>query len=263
LAGIRIIADVPVAAGGDPNVRASGDYAVNHAIAWGGVGAGMMRITVSAANPAAISAPIRYKIVIKDDAGLGDPGSRCAFPMTPNFMEQEPRGGVASLNDVIDINFPGGGQPMTSALTPNANDIPEQTSITTVPGTPVMIAGAANSQAAADSYRDRDTFEFATDATTNQLTAILFWEGDNAMPPTPADFDFFLFNKDVADPEIHASTSIADGSFEIMTVAINPSQSYWLWAGPFDTNADGGMPSLPQDYQMILCAATFVPPAID
>ena len=76
-------------------------------------------------------------------------------------------------------------------LTTVTTDSPEATGI--MLGDPARIAGTATDIATQDNYEDRDTFAFATNASTNEATLKLKWAG-------AADLNFFLFEANNIDP---------------------------------------------------------------
>lgn len=186
---------------------------------------GTYELVPFALNSTEIAESVPYRVIIDPD----NPATRCVELTSGGFTE-----GTAD-NDVIA--FPPSGGPM---LTPAATDNPEATGITL--GDPARIAGTATDIANQDNYEDRDTFAFATNASTNEATFMLKWTG-------AADLNFYLFEANKIEPIVPAIGTTA-GS-EIALTSLKPSTNYWLTVG-----AKPGA-GLPASYSATICGAHY------
>jgi hypothetical protein len=187
---------------------------------------GTYELVPFALNSTEITASVPYRVIVDPD----NPATRCVELTSGGFTE-----GTAD-NDVIA--FPASGGPM---LTPAPTDSPEATGI--MLGDPTRIAGTATDIANQDNYEDRDTFAFATNASTNEATLMLKWAG-------AADLNFYLFEADKLDPIVPAITTTA-GSETALT-SLKPSTNYWFVVG-----AKTGSTGLPASYSATICGAHY------
>src|SRR5258706_68851 len=63
---------------------------------------------------------------------------------------------------------------------------PEPTGLTIAPAMPLRISGSSADVTGTDQFLDRDTYQLATDAMTNELSVLLAW-------PAGADLDYVVF----------------------------------------------------------------------
>ena len=148
-------------------------------------------------------------------------------------------------NDMIAVEWVADGIVLTAAA-----DSPELTGLTLDAGSNYRISGvSADLVADADEYRDRDTFLITTGAATTELNIRLNWPDDDD------DMDMILFPVDSVDI-INSGTYIGVANDEQFGVRVNPSTSYWLWVATYDDGAT----SLPVNYDVSICATTFVWP---
>lgn len=198
--------------------------------------AGTYALTAFALNLEAIPATVPYQLEILADTT----DARCAEVTTGGYAEAND-GGNNRGNDVIAL--PSGMPPRLTAAT---TDAPEPSGLVLAPGTPARLTGTAANIAGPDLYEDKDTYLFATDATTNELSVRLAW------PTAGSNLDFFLFEENNPDPIVRA-TQPGTQTPELDTFSVKPSTNYWLLVG-----ARAGT-TVPATYSASLCGATFAP----
>lgn len=142
-------------------------------------------------------------------------------------------------NDVVDVDFSASPQ-FTMSTTAS---VPEPTGLAIAAGEHYLIEGSASDDAHTDEYLDRDTYEFTTDDTTNELAIRLDWDSDGT------DLDYILFEKDIMTPVVTANTT-STTKRELAMFAVKPSTTYWLWIGDFK----GSQPSV---YHATVCGNHF------
>lgn len=199
------------------------------------------------------SADIPYKIKLTPDAA----DTRCAPLTTGGFAEASD--GAGSLgNDMIKWVY---GANAAIAFTAATTDAPESTAIVAAPTMKYRIAGnsanIASPTPATDDYKDRDTFEFTTDAMTNEITI------NFKFPTATTDLDIAIFSKplpgDTEPSFLDISNRAAAGpSGEILTTAVEPNTTYWLWVGGYKEYATG-MASTASAYDATICASKYAP----
>ncbi len=217
---------VDIYGGPNLNMRAGANtFYGDHGVTAVHLSPGTYELLPFAFNSTAITADVDYRMTIESD----NPATRCEELTTGGFTE-----GTAD-NDVVA--FPASGGPMLTA----ANDSPEMTNI--VLGPTGRFAGTATDIAMQDTYEDRDTFAFATNASTNEATLMLKWTG-------AADLNFFLFEANNLEAIVRAIGTTA-GS-ESTVISLKPSTNYWFVVG-----AKAGSTGLPASYSATLCGASF------
>lgn len=191
---------------------------------------------VAAFNPSAIGSAIDYHVSFE----LDTPATRCGkITAAANYTETGDGGG--SGNDMVDYNETADPQ---KRLTTSTTDMPEMTGVTATAGSKSRLTGSSANVNAADSYMDRDTYQFTTGANVNELSIRLNWAA------TTVDFDYLVLAANSANSFAGGlRTSNSEDEFE--TFAVAPSTTYWLWVGSYD-----GSTGLPQTYDASICAAT-------
>lgn len=212
----------------------------------------------------AATSDISYKIKIVPDVI----NTRCAELTTGGFAEASD-GAQNTNNDMIKWNYDDDqAVPPEVGLisfTPATTDAPENTAITTAPGMSYRMTGnSANNPVgdqATDDYKDHDTFEFKTDATTNEITIRL------KFPSPTADIDVAMGPKPVAgdtEPNLmDIANNIGVGPTEmVLTSAVEPNTTYWFWVGGYKvypTSATAVAPATASTYEATMCAKAFAP----
>lgn len=165
-----------------------------------------------------------------------------------------------SRNDVVHVTFPDQGSGLS--LTPNTTDQPDNQAspLTITPGSAgFKIAGEFGiAGERGDEYFERDSYLITTDATTNQLTVRMAWDGGTS------DQDMFIFEElPSGETEVFAvasGTRISNTDNEFQTFVVQPNTNYWLWGGVYQENAaPGGAPTLPAPYDFSIYGDAFVP----
>jgi hypothetical protein len=163
---------------------------------------------------------------------------------TPDFTEAGD-GGTHRDNDMATVVWsPAFAIDPTTATT----DAPESSGITTAAGTDYLITGvSANVTSPGDEYYDRDTYEFTTGATTNEVAIFVSWADTNN-----TDLDVILFPaNDFTEANIvGGGTTIGTTDDEVIRALVQPNTTYWLWVG---TYTDAGV-TLPVNYDVTICA---------
>ncbi|HUS30555.1 MAG TPA: hypothetical protein VMZ53_18725 [Kofleriaceae bacterium] len=214
-----------------------GSWTHDHGALVAHVTAGDWYVTAGAFKASDATAAFPYKIVIETDT----PG-RCAHLTTGGFTEAGD--GTNNVgNDMIE--YDSSADP-TKRLTTGSTDTPEATGVLTAPGMQYRLTGTAANVNASDDYQDRDTYEFMTDAATNELSVRLNWDG------TTRDFDFLAVPQNSVKL-VGAGLDNATTADEFETFAVKPSSTYWIWVGAYDGAA------LPTNYDITVCASTYTP----
>ncbi|HEX4454339.1 MAG TPA: hypothetical protein VH143_25925 [Kofleriaceae bacterium] len=157
----------------------------------------------------ALSGSIGYRVRLS-------PMPACAALTSPTYSEtSDATNGVIAVDYTTDPSFSmiSGNTAETSNISVNAGNF-------------YMIAGSASSTATTDQYLDRDTYEFSTDDTTNELAIRLDWDG------TTSDLDYIVFEANTMTPVV-ASNTTSDMAGELAEFGVMPNASYWLWIGAF------------------------------
>lgn len=196
--------------------------------------AGTYALTAFALHLEAITATVPYQLEVVTDM----PDIRCPELAAGGYAEAND-GGNNRGNDVITL--PDG---MPPRLTASTMDAPEPSGLVLAPDAPSRFTGTAANIAGPDLYEDKDTYLFATDATTNELSVRLTWPGNGT------NLDYFLFEENNPDPVVRA-TRTATQAPELETFSVKPSTSYWLLVG-----ARAGT-TVPAAYTATLCGDAF------
>src|ERR1043165_1260898 len=177
-----------------------------------------------------------YRIQIETDTlGRGAQETQGGFP--------EAGDGTGKGNDMIEYDAEA---TPTKRLTTTTADMPEATGVAAAPGMSYRLTGTAENVDTTDDYMDRDTYEFTTGPTTNELSVRLNWPG------TTRDFDFLVVPQGTVTP-IATGLDNLNMEDEFETFSVKPNTTYWLWIGVYD-----GAP-LPTTYDATLCGATWTP----
>lgn len=220
--------------------QASADFYGDHGVTSVRLPAGTYEFVMAALHTAALSAPVPYEIRIATDA----PDTRCPEVTTGGHVEGGD-GATSDGNDVVRIDYSAA---TVQSLTVLPTDVPEATGIVVTPANNDRLAGSLADIATPDSYEDKDTYQFTTSATTNQLAIRLTW------PSTTADLDYFLFEAGTL-PSIGGARRTALAGPELQTFSVKPNTSYWLLIGAYAGTSTG----LPATYSATLCGAAFTP----
>jgi hypothetical protein len=221
------------------NARAGyGTYVKDHGALVAHVTAGDWYIVLGAFKAATdAAAGHAYRIQIETDT----PG-RCAHVTTGGFSEIAD-GSTNKDNDMIEYDAEAN---PTKRLTTTTADMPEASGVALAPGMQYRLTGTAENVDTPDDYMDRDTYEFTTGPTTNELSVRLNWPG------TTRDFDFLVVPQATVTPVGTGLDNVMmEDEFE--TFSVKPNTTYWLWVGAYDGAA------LPTTYDATLCGATFTP----
>lgn len=187
-----------------------------------------MAISADANNALAgdpISYRVRFATMPACDETSGD----------PSYSENHD---AAGANDTVGVDFTK--DPSFTAMTASA---PELTSIGVDAGHSYSIAGMLDDTVRADQYLDRDTYQFTTSETSNELAVRVTW------PSTASDVDYLIFEADTMKPVV-ASNLSSDTGPELAMFAVKPSTKYWLWIGNFAGSA-------PTSYRATVCGNHF------
>ena len=203
----------------------------------GPVREGRYAVSVTAGLPAP-AAPVVYTVAV-----LEDPDD-CSGSATITYAEAGD-GAASRGNDAVAIEF----SPIAAFTETAASDAPEPTAIVLAPAGVAELAGeSADVASAGDAYRDRDAFEIATDAVTDELEIRLSWPQG-----TGTDLDLFVFEAGLGEELSSGLGSLTGASGqESVTVNVAPGATYWLWVGGFD-----GVGSPPAQYVLRVCARQF------
>ena len=237
------------------NVVNSGLYFGNHAVVAVHLTPDTYTVEVDAFGQAAPASIIPYKVVVTTD----NQATRCVT-ITANADYAEANDGVSNAgNDMVDVSFSQTG--ITETPTAATTDMPEPTGLTLTAGGSKRITGVSGNVAAgSDDYRDRDSFNIAVGAATNQLDIRINWSG------SASDFDAFLFPQiGAADTTVQDVGSIINTNQtgpEYGALAVTPSTNFTLWVGVFNDVAGQGtvVPVLPANYDITVCASNYTAP---
>jgi len=232
---------------------------VGHTAARIGLQPGTYELQTIVLSDNALTADVPYKIRLTTDAI----DTRCA-PLTTGGYAEASDGANSLGNDMIKYNYDTATVMGAIAFTAATTDSPENTAIVAAPTMKYRVTGnsanIASPEPATDDYKDRDTFEFKTDAMTNEITV------NFKFPTATADLDIVLFSKplpgDTEPSFLDISNRLASGpSGEILTTAVEPNTSYWLWVGGYKTYGPTAtaMPSTASAYDATICASKYTP----
>ncbi|CAN5921847.1 hypothetical protein BH11MYX3_BH11MYX3_19350 [soil metagenome] len=226
----------------------SGIFTINHATTTIHLDAGSYELSMRAYGPAAITAPVGYKIRIVADV----PQTRCGHLTTGGFAETLDAATNNLGNDMVAVDDDAAMGVPTRTFT-TATDNPEPTALTIAENMNYRLSGTSAGNAVMGTYRDRDTFELTTGPMTNEIAIRLNWPG------TTSDLDYLLFNKplpgatEVSTQGSARVTGLTEDEFE--TFAVKPNTAYWLWVGGWHEN-----PATAVTYDATICGSTFTVP---
>jgi hypothetical protein len=200
----------------------------DHGVFRSSLAAGTYDVVVRVRATADLAAPIDYKVRLLADAP-------CAAISDPAAYTEAHDNADSRGNDVVAVDFS-----KAPAFAPATGSAPEATGLTIAPKQPVRISGTSADVTGTDQFMDRDTFQFATDAATNELSVRLAW-------PAGADLDYVVF-QDQSTTETASSTNAGGDGTELATFAVKPSSTYWLWVG-----GRKGSAGLPAAYDVSVC----------
>jgi len=229
----------------DPTLLSAGDYdgsLSDHGAYLAELPAGTFDIVVTATAAADVGAAIPYKVRLVAD----HPTTRCPdlTGMAADYAEAHDGAGNTG-NDVLLVDTT---KNPSFTLTPATTDAAEPTALTIDPAAMVHISGSSAAVAAGtDKYLDRDTYEIATGAATNELSIRLAWPGSTA------DLDYAVFADGSLTPNVLAMLTATSGG-EFATFAVKPGASYQVWIGAYL-----GSTGTPIAYDAAVCGATFAP----
>lgn len=235
---------------GFSDLQATGTFASNHAAVTVPLASGVYEVYVRAFNAAAPGSDVSYKVKLTPDAT----DAACPALTTGGYAEARDAATANLGNDMISIDYDAADETMFQTPTASTADQPEPTGVTVAATGSSRFSGSAEvTNAIAASYRDRDTFEFTTGATTNEITIRAGWAA------TGADLDMFLFEKPMPGAtsltDWTSSSSTANGpSEEYVTTAVKPNTTYWLWLGNYKDSTAAGV------YSATLCGRAYTPP---
>jgi hypothetical protein len=215
-----------------------GSWTYDHGALVAHVTPGDWYVTVGAFNQADVTT-FPYKIVVAPDSP-----DRCPHVTTGGFTEAGD-GASNNGNDMMEYAL---ATNSIRRLTPSTTDSPEASGVTAAPGGNYRLTGTlATVTPIGDDYMDRDTYEFSTDAATNEVSVRLNWTGNTR------DFDFIVIPQNAVNPIIGAGFDNVSMEEEFETFAVAPSSKYWLWVA-----AENGS-TLPSTYDATLCSSAYVP----
>jgi hypothetical protein len=200
---------------------------------------GMYEVLLFAGHTAALTAPLAYRATITVDA----PATRCPKQTSAaTYTEQRDAAGNGhTANDMVLIANP------SLMLTASTTDQPEATGVTVAPAGTYHLVGSSADIAAMSGYKDRDTFEITTGASTNELALRLNWPG------TTHDLDYWLLEKATL-PSLGRAFTSSKTEDEFKTFAVKPSTTYWLLIGADATSGSGDL-----GYEVSVCGSAFAP----
>jgi hypothetical protein len=196
---------------------------------------GDAQVVVTARSQTEIVGALAYRVRL-----LPDPLTGCRGPM--HTYREANDGGDDAGNDLALIDFT---QPVPYAMTVGT---PEKTGLRVDPGRSVQITGSAGSEPHTDQYLDRDSYELATAAASNELWVDLEW-ADPAV-----DLDFVVFEADTLVP-LAAGTTSGGTEHEIEMFAVRGGVRYWLWVGRF--HDAGPLPTGATSYTVTVCGGNY------
>lgn len=234
---------------GFANLQASGTFAANHAALTVPLASGVYEVYVRAYNAAAPGSDVSYKAKLTADAT-----DAACMPLTTGGYAEARDAATNNLgNDMISIDYDAMSADMFETPTASTTDQPEPTGLTIAATGSSRFTGSAEvTNAIAASYRDRDTFEFTTGPTTNEITIRTGWT-------VASDLDMYLFEKPMAGVtslfDWSSSASTADGpSEEYITTAVKPNTTYWAWIGTYKDS------TIAAPYSTTICGRAYTPP---
>jgi hypothetical protein len=227
--------DIYTGAGFDQLVGTNTFYG-DHAVTAVRLQPGRYELVAFALAAEAITAPVPYRLEVTADT----PAARCSEVTAGGYAEA--LDGATNIgNDMLAI--PSGAPP---ALTASPADVPEPTTLVVAPTANTRVTGSVAAAVAPDQYEDRDTYLFATGATTNELAVQLDWA------TATANLDYLLLEANTTTPIVRVQSATARP--ELATFAVKPNTSYWLVVG-----AKVGSTGLPAAYTASLCGAAYAP----
>jgi len=233
---------------GFTSLQMSGVFAVNHAALTVPLESGTYEVYIQAYNPTALTADVSYKVKLTPDTTQTD----CALVTTGGYAEARDAATNNLGNDMIVVDLDADGPVFTAA----SSDQPEPSALTIATTGSSRFTGTAEVTAptTVNSYKDRDTFEIRTGPTTNEISIRTTWTA------AVADLDLTVFEKpDVAATspfELASSAAAADGpSEELVTLAVKPDTSYWVWIGNWNESTGAAA------YSTTICGKSYTPPA--
>ena len=235
---------------GFANLQMSGTFAGNHAALTVPLAAGTYEVYVRAYNASAPASDVSYKVKLTPDTTE----AMCVPLTTGGYAEARDAATNNLGNDMISIDYDAEDPSMFQTPTASTTDQPEPTGLTIAATGSSRFSGSAEvTNPIVASYKDRDTFEFTTGATTNEITIRAAW-----MAAT-ADLDMFLFEKPMAGAmslfDWASSATTADGpSEEYITTAVKPNTTYWLWLGTYKDSTGAAA------YSTTICGKAYTPP---
>ncbi len=261
----NLIGDLQIYSSDDPDHQASpalfGEMHAGHTASQVRLDSGAYEFDAIFLGDVAATADVSYKIRIVSDTI----DTRCAALAAGGFAEAAD-GGANTGNDMIKWKYTDTANNITGSVTlTTAADTAEATNITAVPGMSYRVTGNSANNTVSNTdpltdYKDADTFEFKTDATTNEIT-IRF-----KFPTATADLDIAIAPKPAigaTEPDLmDISNRLAIGpSEETLTTAVQPNTSYWLWVGGYKTFGPTAtaMPSTASTYDATICAKAATP----
>jgi len=253
-AGLETLGEVTVQIWGGAdfsNLQMSGTFAANHAALSVPLAMGVYEVYVRGYNAAAPGSDVSYKVKLTPD--MSD--TTCMPVTTGGYAEARDAATNNLGNDMISIDYDAADPSMFQTPTASSTDQPEPTAlIIEATGSSRFSGSAEVSNPIAASYKDRDTFEIETGATTNEITIRTGWT------TAAADLDLFVFEKPMAGvmslSDWASSAATADGpSEEFITTAVKPSTKYWVWIGTYKDSTGAAA------YSTTICGKAYTPPA--
>jgi hypothetical protein len=229
---------------------ATGTFTANHAALTVGLDMGVYEVYVRGYNPGAPGSDVAYKVKLTPDQS----DTTCMPLTTGGYAEARDAGSNNLGNDMISIDYDAMDPDMFQTPTPSSTDQPEPTALTIAATGKSRFSGSAEvTNPVVASYKDRDTFEFTTGATTNEITIRTGWT------VATADLDLFLFEKPMAGVMSYvdwaSSSTTADGpSEELITTAVKPNTTYWAWIGTYKDSTGAAA------YSTTICGKAYTPP---
>jgi hypothetical protein len=181
--------------------------------------------------------PVVYSIDLVEDP------DDCTAAATVSYAESSDGAGSRG-NDAVAIEF------SPAAKFTGTSGTPEPSGLVLDPAAIAELTGeSASVGSAGDDYRDRDSFEIATDALTDELEIRLRWDA------AAADLDLFVFESGPGDELSSGIASLVGaGRTESATISVTPGSAYWLWVGAID-----GASAAEASYVLTVCGRQFAP----
>jgi len=222
----------------------TGQFIHDHAAASIQLEPGDYILEVSGFHGAAPAAAIDYKLGIYKD----DVATRCPkVTVAPNYTEALD-GLTGDGNDMYEIRFMQGAP--KPSFTTNVLDVVEPSGITATAGGKFRISGSSDKPTVTpadwmDAYQDRDTYQITMGPNANELTLRLNWAS------TTADLDFYVFPMSTLST-FAVGYQNANMEPELVTTAVIPGMSYWVFVG-----ADDMTTGQPTPYDLSICGDSF------